>query len=136
MPRYLHQCRKLKSYKTIFALSYANNWEIHQIDMKTAFLYSLIEGKVYVNQPHRLSDGTDKVCPLLQILYGLKHSPRVWYDTLVPYLKSCGISLLNTDLSVYAKPELMIGIFVDDLFITLGSTSEIKADKAAFQASF
>ncbi len=25
------------SYKAIFALSYANNWEIHQIDVKIAF---------------------------------------------------------------------------------------------------
>lgn len=46
------------------------------------------------------------------------------------------MSLLNADLSVYAKPGLMIAIFVDDLLITGGSISEIKAAQAAFQAQF
>ena len=46
------------------------------------------------------------------------------------------MSLLNADLSVYAKPGLMIAIFIGDLLITGGSTSEIKAAKAAFQARF
>ncbi len=46
------------------------------------------------------------------------------------------MSPLNADLSVYAKQGLMIAIFVDDLLITGGSTSEIKAAKAAFRAQF
>ena len=68
---------KPMSHKAIFALVCANNWEIHQIDIKTAFLYGLIEGEVYVNQPHGLNDGTIRVCQLLRALYGLKQSPRV-----------------------------------------------------------
>ena len=50
---------KPMSYKAIFAMSYANNWEIHQMDVKTAFLYGLIEDEVYVNQPYGFNDGTD-----------------------------------------------------------------------------
>ncbi len=42
---------KFMIYKAIFALSFANNFETPQIDVKTAFLYSLIEDKDYVNQP-------------------------------------------------------------------------------------
>ena len=127
---------KLMSYKAIFALACANNWEIHQMDVKTAFLYGLIEGEVYVNQPHGFNDGTTRVCRLLRALYGLKQSPRVWYDTLVAFLKSYGMSPLNADLSIYTKPGLMIAIFVDDLLITGGSIPEIKAAKAAFHACF
>ena len=55
---------------------------------------------------------------------------------LVAFLKSYGISLLNADLSVYAKLGLIIAFFVDDLLITGGSISEIKAAKAAFHACF
>ncbi len=104
------------------------------MDVKTAFLYSLIEGEVYVNQSHSFNNETARVCRLLRVFYGLKQSPRVWYDTLVAILKSYGMPPLNADLSVYAKPGRMTAIFVDDLLMTGSSTSEIKAAKAVFQA--
>ena len=106
------------------------------MNMENIFLYFLIESDVYVNQPHVLNNGTARVCRLLQLLYGLKQSPRIWYDFLVTFLKKYSMFVLNVDLSVYAKPKLMIDIFVDDVLITSGSTSEITAAKAAFQARF
>ncbi len=39
---------KPMSYKAIFALAAANNWDVHQMDVKTVFLYGLTEGEVYV----------------------------------------------------------------------------------------
>ena len=39
---------KPMSYKAIFALAAANNWDVYQMDVKTVFLYGLIEGEVYV----------------------------------------------------------------------------------------
>ncbi len=95
-----------------------------------------MKGEVYVNQPHYLKDGTGRVDRLLRSLYILKRSPQVWYDTLFAFLKIYGIFLLNADLSVYAKPRLMMGIFVDDRRIKDVSTSEIEAAKTAFQVWF
>ena len=106
------------------------------MNIKTFFLYCLIEDEVYVNQLHGFNDRTARVFRLLRALYYLNQSPLDWYDTLVAFLKSYGMSPLNADLSVYAKPGLMIAIFVDDLFITGSSTSEIKSAKAALQARF
>ena len=102
------------------------------MDVKIAFLYGLIEGKVYVNQLHGFNERTIRVCRILLALYCLKQSSWVWYDTLVAFFKSYGISPLNADLSVYNKPELMIAIFVDDFLIIGGSTSEIIAAIAIF----
>ncbi len=101
-----------------------------------AFLYCIIKGEVYVNQPYYFNDGTARVCQLLQTLYGLTQPPGVLYDSVVAFLKSYCISPLNAFLSIYVNPGLMIASFVDDLLITDGSTSEIKAAKAAFQARF
>ena len=42
---------KPMSYKTIFSLAAIYNWEIEHMDIKTAFLYSKIDEKVYVEQP-------------------------------------------------------------------------------------
>ena len=58
---------KPMSYKAIFAFAFTNNWEIYQMDVKTAFLYCPIDGEVYVNQPHRFNDITARVCQLLRV---------------------------------------------------------------------
>lgn len=39
---------KPMSYKALFALAMAKNWEVYQMDVKSAFLYKLIAGEVYV----------------------------------------------------------------------------------------
>ena len=39
------------SYKTIFSLAAIHNWKIEHMDIKTAFLYSKIDEKAYVEQP-------------------------------------------------------------------------------------
>ena len=66
---------KPMSYKAIFALAAAKNWKIHQIDVKTAFLYEFIEGEVYVRQPTGFDNQSRQVCKLQRALYSLKQSP-------------------------------------------------------------
>ena len=36
------------SYKIIFAIIATKNWKVYQMDIKTAFLYKLIEREIYV----------------------------------------------------------------------------------------
>jgi len=74
------------SYKLIFAIAAALDWEIDQMDVKTAFLYGKVEETVYMEQPTGLEDGSTKVCKLDRALYGLKQAPRVWYNTLSEFL--------------------------------------------------
>jgi hypothetical protein len=38
------------SYKAIFAIAAALDWELEQMDVKTAFLYGLIDVEIYVEQ--------------------------------------------------------------------------------------
>ena len=124
------------SYKAIFALAAAKNWEVHQMDVKTAFLYGLIEGEVYVRQPTGFDNQSGQVCKLRRALYGLKQSPRVWYDTLVAFLKTHGLKTLNADLSVFVKPGLIVAVYADDLQITGSSLAEIQAMKKALSERF
>lgn len=65
------------SYNAIFAFAAAKYWDVHQMDVKTAFLYGLIEGKVYVRQPTSFDNQSGEVCKLRRALYGLKQSPHV-----------------------------------------------------------
>ena len=36
------------SYKAIFTIAAANDWDLEQIDVKTAFLYEAVEEEIYV----------------------------------------------------------------------------------------
>jgi hypothetical protein len=68
---------KPMSYKALFAIAAALDLEIEQMDVKTAFLYGYIDHKIYIKQPHHMSDGTSKVCKLRKALYGLKQAPWI-----------------------------------------------------------
>src|SRR5438552_4024639 len=73
---------KPMSYKAMFAIAAALDLEIHQMDVKTAFLYGNVDEEIYVEQPMVFEDRTSRVCKLNKALYGLKQSPRIWYNTL------------------------------------------------------
>jgi hypothetical protein len=66
---------KLISYNTLFIITAALDLEIKQIDVKTAFLYRYVDHKIYIKQPHHLTDSTSKVCKLYKALYSLKQAP-------------------------------------------------------------
>lgn len=61
---------KPMSYKALLAIAAALDLEIEQMDVKTAFLYGYVDHKIYVEQPHQLTDGTTRVCKLRNALYG------------------------------------------------------------------
>jgi len=67
--------------RCILAMTAANGWELHQMDVKTAFLNGDLDEEVYMEQPEGYVDPTypDKACRLHQALYGLKQAPKMWY---------------------------------------------------------
>lgn len=65
------------NYKAIFTLAAAINWDLKQINVKTAFLYNNVQKDIYVQQPDEFNINSSKVCKLNKALYGLKQSPRI-----------------------------------------------------------
>jgi len=57
----------------------ANGWDLHQMDVMTAFLNGDLDEEVCMEQPDGYVDQTysDEVCRLLQVLYGLKQAPKM-----------------------------------------------------------
>jgi hypothetical protein len=60
------------------------NTKIHQMDVNTAFLYSLHDEIVYVEQSKGFAvpGKEDYVCLLNKALYGLKQSPCAWFHVI------------------------------------------------------
>jgi len=80
---------------------------VHQLDVKNAFLHGHLEETVYCQQPPGFVDPTtpDHVCLLQKSLYGLKHSPRAWYQRFTSYIRTLGFvaSVMDTSLFVYKE---------------------------------
>jgi len=75
---------KFTSIRCILALAALEDMEIHQMDVKTAFLNGELEEEIYMEQPQGfMHQGAEHlVCKLHKSLYGLKQSPRAWNQKL------------------------------------------------------
>lgn len=70
---------KLMVFWILFTIAVYYDFDIDQIDMKIAFLYSLIDQLVYMQISNSLEISANKniICKLLKVLYGLKSAPRL-----------------------------------------------------------
>lgn len=62
------------AFRVLFAIAAFYNLDIDQIDVKTAFLYGLINQLIYVKMPKSTETDANKnmICKLFKTLYGLK----------------------------------------------------------------
>lgn len=129
---------KPMSYKALFAIAAALDYEIEQMDVKTAFLYGDVEEEIYVEQPtgYEEGDATEDVCVLDKALYGLKQSPRIWYNTLTSFLRSLGFEPLHSDFSVFVRGQLIVAIYVDDILLVGPSIEMINEVKNGLHKRF
>ena len=86
---------KFNTIRIILAIAAAMGLEIHQMDVKTAFLNGELDVEIYMEQPEGfVQKGREHlVCKLRKSLYGLKQSGRVYSRILCEqrfYEESCG----------------------------------------------
>ena len=128
----------------LFAIAAYYDLDIDQIDVKTAFLYGLIDQLIYVQIPKRSEDATNKgmVCKLLKALYGLKQAPRLWYERLSKFLlEKLGLQRINADHSIFVTSTgingPIVSKFVNDIkFMGPKGTGYIERVKAELAAAF
>ncbi|CAI7850970.1 unnamed protein product [Closterium sp. NIES-53] len=74
---------KAPTLRLLLAAAAVCGWKVEQMDVKTAFLYGVVEEEIYMKQPEEYDDGIGRVCRLNKAIYGLKQAPRCWYARLV-----------------------------------------------------
>ena len=89
--------------RTLLSFANSNNLEVHQMDVKTAFLYGIVDCDLYMGQPEGYVDleRPDYVCKLNKGLYGLKQAARCWNETLDKYLIDSGYIKGSVDGCIY-----------------------------------
>ena len=118
---------RLEAIRIFLAYASYKNFIVHQLDVKTAFLYGKIPEEIYVCQPPGFEDANkpDHVYKLDKALYGLHQAPRAWYATLTDHLITNGYTRGAIDQTLFIKKEgehlILVQVYVDD--IIFGSTS-------------
>jgi Reverse transcriptase (RNA-dependent DNA polymerase) len=117
---------KLASIRTMLMLAAAKDMELHQIDIKGAYLNGeLTENeRVYMSQPpgYHAPNSSGKVCILQKTLYGLKQSGQHWYQKLVDImLTKLLFSRCDIDQAVFYRHSnaatVIVLVHVDDCTI-------------------
>ena len=80
------------------------------MDLMSAFFNGYLEEEVYVRQPmgYEVDGQEHKFYILKKSLYGLKQTPRVWYNKIDEYLNGEGFGRSPSEPKLYTKVLLMI----------------------------
>jgi uncharacterized protein YqgQ len=127
---------KSMSYKTMYVIIVVNDWEIEQMNVKTTFLYDKILEDVYVVQLTSFEKNVNQVCKLNKVLYDLKQSSRIWFETLIKFLFSLSYVSLDVEFNVFMKNDIMIDLYVNDLIFTKFNLAAIFWLKNVLNESF
>ena len=129
------------SIRALLALTAHHDWELHQMDVKSAYLNGDLDEEIYMSQP----DGydvpeTNLVCELNKSLYGLKQAACTWHLKMDDALKEHGFTALAADQCVYTRVQdghvIVIALYVDDLLLASDDLTTLAKLKRALAARF
>eukprot|EP00253_Pinus_taeda_P015569 PITA_15569 len=132
---------KMNSVHLVLSLAASFKWEVHQMDVKSAFLHGDAHEEIYMEQPIGfIQTDSSLVCHLKKSLYCLKQAPRAWYAKIDSFLLESGFSRCRSDNTVYTKKEgksLIIRVlYVDDLILTGSDPNLINHVKSSLKKKF
>ncbi|KAL2239930.1 UNVERIFIED_CONTAM: Retrovirus-related Pol polyprotein from transposon TNT 1-94 [Sesamum indicum] len=128
---------RLTTIRVLIALASVYNLSIHQMDVKTAFLYGELKEEIYMDQPEGfVAHGNEyKVCKLVKSLYGLKQAPKQWHKKFDKTILASGFTVNENDKCIYCKVEgdkmIILYLYVDDILL-IGSCLDIITETKSF----
>jgi hypothetical protein len=96
---------KLTSIRVLMSLATTFDLKIEHMDVKTTFLYGDLEEEIYMKHPEGfVVKGKKYLVWRLKIsLYGIKQSPRMWYQNFETYILTLGFVRSKVDHCIYSK---------------------------------
>ncbi|KAH9741645.1 protein kinase domain-containing protein [Citrus sinensis] len=134
---------KMNSIRVLLSLVANLEWPLQQLDVKNAFLHGDLEEEVYMDPPLGFENMFErgKVCKLEKSLYGLKQSPRAWFDRFTRFILKCGYRQIHSDHTMFLKhgKEDKLAVFivyVDDIILIGNNIDEIERLKMLLTKEF
>ena len=133
---------RIKSIRMVLAIAALKDLEVHQMDVKTAFLNGDLNEEIYMEQPEMFSaPGQEmKVCRLVKSLYGLKQAPKQWHEKFDNIMLSHRFKINECDKCVYVKDDehgyVIVCLYVDDMLIVGSDDKMITSTKNMLNSRF
>ena len=125
--------------------SAANGYYIESFDISNAFIRSHLnvdpdspdEERIFVRLPPQWSQSPKgDLVRLLRSLYGLRVSPRKWYDTYSAFLLKTGWERHDAEPGLWRRGSLLLSMYVDDTLLAGPNQSEVEAARQEILSEF
>ncbi|KAM2382860.1 hypothetical protein ACFXTH_040483 [Malus domestica] len=132
----------IKSIRILLAIAAYHDYEIWQMDVKTAFLNGYLEEELYMTQPEGFVSKSEKakVCKLQRSIYGLKQASRSWNIRFDTEIKTFGFTQNEDDNCVYQKvvgnAVVFLVLYVDDILLFGNDTAVLSSVKVWLSKTF
>ncbi|KAM1936807.1 hypothetical protein ACFX15_014034 [Malus domestica] len=132
----------IKSIRILLAIVAYHDYEIWQMDVKTAFLNGYLEEELYMTQPEGFMSKSEKtkVCKLQRSIYGLKQASRSWNIRFDTEIKTFGFTQNEDDNCVYQKvvgeAVVFLVLYVDDILLFGNDTAILSSVKVWLSKTF
>jgi hypothetical protein len=132
----------LEAIMILLAFVAAKGFKLYQIDVKSAFLNSLIQEEVLFKQPPGFKNPKypNHVYKFLKALYELKQASRAWYARIKSFLLEHGYVMGSVDKTLFTLKHgndfLLIQIYVDDIIFGDSSHSLVSSFQAIMENEF
>ena len=130
------------SLRIVMALVAHFDLELHQMDVKTAFLNGDLHEDVFMTQPEGFKPkGREHlVCKLQKSIYGLKQASRQWYLKFDEIMKKQGFIKNQVDQCTYLKMSgsnfAILVLYVDDILLASDSLDLLHESKRLLSQNF
>ena len=114
---------KVTSIRLLLSVAAAFDFETEHMDVKTSFLHGDLEEEIYMKhlEGFAVKGKKELVCKLKKSLYGLKQSPRMWYQKFDTFIQGLDFARSKADHCVYFKligdRVIYLVLYVDDILL-------------------
>jgi hypothetical protein len=132
----------MESVSVLLALAAQEGWQVHHMDVKSAFLNGDLKEEVYIRQPAGfiIAGKEGNVLRLRRALYDLRQAPRAWNSKLDDTLKKMDFVQSEHEHAMYRRSHgddiQLVGVYVDDLVITGSSLAAVEEFKEKMKRVF
>nr|GEY05496.1 hypothetical protein [Tanacetum cinerariifolium] len=124
---------RIEAIRIFLAFASCMGFIVYQMDVKSAFVYGIIDEEVYVTQPPGFVDAKfpNKVYKVVKALYGLHQALRAWYATLSTFLEKSkyrkGAIYKTLFIKQDKKDIMLVQVYMDDIIFV--STKKSRCDE-------
>jgi hypothetical protein len=132
---------KHTTLRTLLSIVAAENLELHQLDVKTAFLNGELDEDLWMEEPEGFREkGPLYGCHLKKALYGLRQAPRTWHARLKKELEADGFRASAADPGLFIKRDgqnwIYVLVWVDDMLLAGKKTADLEKVKKKLRSAF